>query len=45
VQYSAPAERPAAPEQSAQPEKPARPGQACWDEDSGPSHRFPPNKL
>ena len=45
VQDSAPAERLAAPEQSAQPEKPARPGQACWDEDSGPNHRFPPSKL
>lgn len=45
VQNSASTERPAAPELPIQPEKPARPGQACWDEDSGPDHRFPPDKL
>ena len=45
VQGSAPESHPAAPELTVQLEKPARPGQACWDEDSGPNHRFPPNKL
>ena len=45
VQESASESHPAAPELPVQPEKPTRPGQACWDEDSGPDHRFPPNRL
>lgn len=24
---------------------PARPGRVCWDSDSGPHHKFPPNRL